>query len=87
LPKSRRPVVAERALRTGVLSAAPPVRRPASTQVYGCKALDKRSSVDLEADLHKLFAALQNSLYWESVLRSAKITVANYFIRKRSVRV
>jgi hypothetical protein len=33
-------VVAERALRIGALSAAPPVRRPASAQAYGCKALD-----------------------------------------------
>jgi hypothetical protein len=40
LPKSRRHVGDEHALRIGVLSAAPPVRSPASTQAYGCKALD-----------------------------------------------
>lgn len=35
-------------------------------QAYGCTPW-QRSSFDIEADSHKLFAALQNSLYCESV--------------------
>jgi len=50
------------------------------------KALDNAVRLDF-ADQHKRFATLQNSLYCESVLRLAKITVAKYFIQKRSVRV
>src|SRR5260370_5789142 len=46
------------------------------------EALDDAVSYDFEADSHKLFAAVQNSLYCESLLGSAKITVATYFIEK-----
>src|SRR5260370_41984118 len=46
------------------------------------EALDDAVSYDFEADSNKLFAAVQNSLYCESLLGSAKIAAANYFIEK-----
>src|SRR5882762_8684776 len=75
--RSRRCVVGEPALPIGASSAAPPVRRQARKPTAAKHWTTPFVWVS-KLICTKRFASLQNSLYCESVLRSAKITVASY---------